>query len=92
MMGNSEQFAATVNETTTDSAELHAQALERLARDIRRGALVGGHMRVSAETTEGEPIIKDGQAWENLRPTGRVLHQIELILDRNAIREPEKAE
>jgi len=73
-----------LGESPVDSAELHAHALERLAADIRRLGLIQGHMRATAEVEEGEPIIKNGVAWENNRPTGRVLYQFELLVDRNA--------
>lgn len=82
-MGSSPEFDEAVS-NPPDSAELHAHALERLAGDIRRHGLLQGHMRATAEVEEGEPVIKDGVAWENNRPTGRVLYQLELLIDRKA--------
>jgi hypothetical protein len=92
MMSLPPEFEAAVKNGPSDNSEMHARALERLASDIRNGALVGGHMRATAEVSEGVPIIKDGKAWENNRPTGRVLHQIELIIDRNALPKSEPIE
>ncbi|MCW2901577.1 MAG: hypothetical protein JWO67_3842 [Streptosporangiaceae bacterium] len=69
-------------ESPPDSAEQHAHALERLAADIRRYGLEFGHMQAEAEAIEGEPIVRDGVAWENRKPTGRVVYRIELLINR----------
>jgi hypothetical protein len=85
MQGVSPEFEAAVT-APVDNAEHYAQALERLARDVRRHGLVDGELGTTAEQEELDPIEFDGVKYRNCRPTGRYTYVMNLVIDRNQVR------